>query len=124
MGMPSFPSHFPSDCPPAHAKQASGAVFRIVTEGVLAEPHFQSHYEAGTVLKAPACGRCGVSVFDSLERALHRLRLSPHLGTAIAKGELAVSAGMTQLTNERSGHVEWWPFDGVSRRSYFAEPAP
>lgn len=124
MSKASFPHYFPPGCPPSNAGPASGLVFRIVAGGVLTEEDFQSHYEAGTASNAPPCGRCGVSVFNSSERALHRLRLSPHLGKAIARGQLKADGGRTQLTNARSGHVEWWPYAGVTRRSFFKELTP
>jgi hypothetical protein len=124
MSETSFPSYFPSGCPPPEASAALGHVYRIVAGNVLTDSDFKSHFEAGTALNAPPCRRCGVSVFHSLERAQHRLRLSPHIGNAIAQGELKECAGKTQLTSERSGHLEWWPFDGVLRRSYFSEPTP
>jgi hypothetical protein len=124
MSEASFPSYFPAGCPPPEASSASGVVFRIVAGGVLSDGDFRTHHEAGTALSAPPCRRCGVSVFNSLERAQHRLGLSPHLGNAIAQGELKEVAGKTLLTSERSGHLEWWPFDGVLRRSFFSEPMP
>lgn len=124
MSKASFPSYFPPSCPPHEASAASGHVFRIVAGDALTDSDFKSHYEAGTALNAPPCSRCGVSVFNSHERAQHRLGLSPHLRNAIVQGELNEDAGKTQLTNERSGHLEWWPFDGVLRRSFFSEPTP
>jgi hypothetical protein len=119
-----FPSYFPPACPPAEARDANGAFYRIVSGSPLREDDFKSHREGGTAPSAPPCGRCGISVFISRAGACHRLRLSPHLGHAVAEGRLAPENGKTLLTNQRSGHVEWWPYDGVVRHQLFSDPRP
>ncbi len=122
--MPVFPTWFPPGCPPPAAGDAQGAVYRIVSGGPLSEDDFLTYHELGQGLTINPCRRCGVSVFASLARARHRLALSPRLGTAIARGVLDASAGKAKLTDWRSGHVEWWAYDGVTRHSYFQEPVP
>jgi hypothetical protein len=121
---PRFPHWFPQDCPPASASDASGLVYRIVSGETLRDEDFLSHHELGTARGAPPCRRCGISVFDSFRNALHRLRLSPRLGTAISEGELTAEAGKTELTSAASGHMEWWAYADVIRRGYFGEPEP
>jgi hypothetical protein len=120
----SFPHWFPESCPPATAVETSVEVYRIVSGNPLTDQDFLSHHELGTALTAPPCARCGVSVFTSLSGALHRQRLSPRLGTAIAKGELNPGHGKTGSPNEKSGHLEWWPYVTVIRRSCFGDAIP
>lgn len=118
------PTWFPLNCPPDTATDATGQVFRIVAGGHLTEKDFETHHEAGTAPNAPPCGRCGISVFNSFAKAAHRQRLTPRLGPAIAEGTLTPDAGKIRLTDSRSGHVEWWPYEGIKRASYFAEGKP
>jgi hypothetical protein len=99
-------------------------VFRIVRGGPLGEADFETHYEAKTALSAPPCGRAGISVFHSLEKAAHRQRLTPRLGSAISEGTLEPDAGKTLLTSPKSGHIEWWPYKDIVRASYFSEGKP
>jgi hypothetical protein len=99
-------------------------VYRIVAGGVLSDDDFRSHNELGTAKAAPECSRCALSVYNSFAGALHRQNLSPHLGSAISEGILDVNAGVVELTSPRSGHVSWWSFDGVSRKTYFKDPTP
>lgn len=94
---------------------------KIVQGRPLGASDFKTHHEAKTAPHAPPCERCGISVFNSFENAAHRQRLSPRLGTAIAKGTLQSDAGKILLTNVKSGHMEWWPYQGVDRASYFFE---
>lgn len=118
------PSWFPPNCPPPEAEDAAGRVFRIVSGRALSEADFQTHHEDGTAPTAPPCSRCGISVFNSFEKAAHRQRLSPRLGPAISEGMLRPDAGKMLLTSTKSGHVEWWPYEGIVRASYFSEGKP
>lgn len=119
-----FPDYFPEGCPPADATEAVGDVFRIVRAGEIGEADFRSHHELGIALGAPACARCGVSLFDSFDGAMHRRRLSPYLGAFISHGRLAPSAGKMKLTKPSSGHIEWWAFEGTKRSGFFEAPLP
>jgi hypothetical protein len=106
MSSTSFPDHLPAGCPPPEAVDASGVVYRIVAGETLTNGDFLSHQELGIGLNASACGRCGVSVFNSLKNAQHRQQLTPRLGKAVAEGTLEPSAGKTHLTSTKSGHME------------------
>jgi len=121
--MPSyvFPQHFPLGCPPASAVDADGEVFRVVAGGHLTREDFASHHELGTAPKAPACRRCAVSVFDSFQGACHLLKLKPWIGNEISAGVLSPAAGKMQRMGS-AGHIEWWPYANVDRRSLFTEP--
>jgi hypothetical protein len=116
-----FPEWFPDACPPASAIDAGGEVFRVVAGGELIPADFESHYEKGTALRAPACRRCAVSVFDSFSGACHLLKIKPSLGTEIAAGVLLPTAGKMEYAGS-PGHIEWWPYSGVDRPSFFREP--
>ena len=124
MSAQQHPAWFPPNCPPADARDALGQVFRIVNGAALTEADFATHQEANTALSAPPCGRAGISVFDSFEKAAFRQRMTPRLGSAIAQGVLKPDAGKTLLTNPKSGHIEWWPYKDIVRVSYFSEGKP
>ena len=70
------------------------------------------------------CRACGVSVYESLEKAVHYASLRPALGGMVAKGVIGEDAGEYRLTCSKSGHICWWPFQQVSRSSYFFEVVP
>lgn len=116
-----FPDYFPSCCPPENAIDANGAVFRVVKNEDLTSDDFLSHHELETAITANPCSRCGVSVFNSFQKALHLQRMRPTLGNAIAEGNLNPSAGKMLLTI-KSGHIDWWSYDGVERQSFFGKP--
>ena len=124
MPTPEYPDWFPEDCPPSTAADAAGEYFRIVEAQAVSETDFLSHHELGTALGAEPCARCGVSLFNSLEKALHRQRLSPRLGTLVSKGLLAPPHGKTGVPNSKSGHLEWWAYKDVSRHLCFQEAVP
>jgi hypothetical protein len=116
-----FPSAFPSGCPPSTASPASGIVYRIVQGLKVSEQDFASSQELGNYLNAPPCSRCGVSVFNSIESAAHRRNLTPRLGLAIAEGTLKPECGLTELTNNKSGHITWWAYSSVAKSSLFGK---
>jgi hypothetical protein len=122
--MAEFPSDWPPGCPPHDADDARGAVFRIVRNSVPTPEDFKTHEELGLAPSAPPCARRSVSVFLRREGACHRLRLSPHLGTRVAEGMLDPSCGKMKLSSVKSGHIDWWPYQGVERHQYFKEAVP
>lgn len=116
-----FPLDWPNDCPPAEAEAASGEVFRIVRESPASTADMLSHHETGRLPKAPACLRCGLSVFRTLEDAIHQQQLLPKLGKRIAMGTLVASHGKMQLTpGHQPTHATWWPCVFVDRVSPFS----
>jgi hypothetical protein len=118
-----FPDWFPGGCPTADTPDAAGKVYRIVDSTLPANQRFRSHHELGTAPNADPCRRCAVSVFNSPEGARHRQRLSPRLGDAISEGTLTPESGKTRLTNA-TGHISWWPYEGIDRVALFEEPKP
>jgi hypothetical protein len=122
----SFGNGWPADCPPKDAVDADGLVHRIVKSNPPDEEDLKSHAELGTALNAPECGRRGVSVYSTRKHACHRLKLSPRLGTMVAEATLCASHGKMMVTSPKSGHIEWWPYEGVARHLLFqgASPCP
>jgi hypothetical protein len=114
-----FPEYFPPCCPDDKAIDANGTVFRIVQANTQTDNDFLSHHELGTAITADPCARCGISVFDSFQGAVHRQKLSPRLGKFIAEGILNPSSGKTSLPNKASRHMEWWPYSDVDRPALF-----
>lgn len=116
-----FPAEWPTGCPPSEATDAAGTVHRIVKSHPPQEDDLKSHAELGLASAAPQCSRLGVSVFTSRDRACHRLKLSPHLGTMVASAALTADHGKLGTPNAKSGHCQWWPYAGVVRHTLFSE---
>jgi hypothetical protein len=116
-----FPEDWPDDCPPGDSEPADGVVFRLVKNDPPTAADFRTHHETGRLPGAPACLRCGLSVFRVPEDASHMRRLFPRLGRLIAKGMLQAEHGVTKLTTGRQPtHTTWWPAEGIDRAAPFA----
>jgi hypothetical protein len=82
---------------------------------------FASHMETGKLRNAPACLRCGLSVFRELQDAVHQRQLMPKLGHLIAQATLEAEHGKTKPTEGRQpSHTTWRAYEGLSRASLFA----
>ncbi len=115
-----FPDSWPNDCPPSTAIDAAGEVFRVVKHNPPQADDFLSHQETGRLPLAPACLRCGLSVFRQSDDADHLRRLFPKIGRWIAVGRLQPADGKTQLTSgNRPTHTTWWAYEGVDRATAF-----
>ncbi len=115
-----FPSGWPCDCPPDSAEDAAGKVFRIVKNDPPNAKDFETHHEAGKLLNAPPCLRCGVSVFREVDDAVHQRALFPKLGNRIAAGTLQTTHGKAMLTEGKMPtHTTWWPAVEVDRCASF-----
>src|SRR5208337_3381360 len=87
-------------------------------------PEFLSYHETKERPNAPACQRCGLSVFrkvDDVRRLLRHLwknypgkRYGPH----IVKRELSPDDGRVKATG-RPGHETWWAYETVERHASF-----
>lgn len=116
-----FPADWPENCPPNDAVDADGIVFRIVKAKPVTADDMASHHETGKLLKAPACLRCGLSVFREIQETLHQRQLFPKLGNLIAIATLQATHGKTKLTDgKQPTHTTWWPFEGIDRASLFS----
>ncbi len=116
-----FPGTWPSDCPPHDAIDAKGDVYRIVKSDPPTAEDLASHFETGKLPKAPACLRCGLSVFREFRDAIHQRLLLPKLGQWIAIGTLTSDHGKTKLTTgQQPTHTTWWTYEGVNRVEPFS----
>lgn len=115
-----FPSDWPDECPPQDAEDAAGIVFRLVKNVPPQDKDMKSHHESGKLPHAPACLRCGLSVFRELRDAAHQRHLMPRLGKWIARATLQAEHGKTKLTKgQQPTHTTWWTYDGVQRSTLF-----
>ena len=116
-----FPTDWPPGCPPQDATDADGEVFRIVKHEPPNDEDLASHLETGRLQKAPACLRCGLSVFREIRDAVHQRHLIPKLGTLIAQATLRAEHGKTKLTSGmQPTHTTWWAYEGVNRARLFS----
>lgn len=116
-----FPKNWPSGCPPADAVDGDGNVFRIVKNDPPQAVDFASHMETGRLRNAPACLRCGLSVFRELGDAVHQRSLMPKLGRWIAMAALQPNHGKTKMTSGgEPTHTTWWPYQSLEREALFA----
>jgi hypothetical protein len=100
---------------------ADGEVFRLVNNDPPAMVDVASHAETGRLPKAPACLRCGLSVFRELRDAIHQRLLLPKLGRLIARAMLKAEHGKTRLTTGRQPtHTTWWAYESVNRAALFS----
>lgn len=115
-----FPTDWPAGCPPDDAEEASGPVFRLVKANPPEVGDFKTHRERGVLVTAPACLRCGLSLFRTRADTEHQHRAYPMLGRYIASGILSAEDGVVKLTQSRQPtHTTWWPFEGIDRKRVF-----
>lgn len=119
-----FPSSWPKGCPPADAQPAGGPVYRIVSNNPPTEHDLKSYAELGLGETATPCRRVALSVYPSREQAQHHQRMRPYIGTMVGRATLAPEHGCTKLTAPASGHMAWWPADGIERHTLFVEVIP
>jgi len=116
-----FPDDWPKDCPPNDAEVASSEVFRIVAKDPPDITDLASHWERGRLPNAPACLRCGLSVFREIRDAVHQRLLLPKLGKLIAQATLEAEHGETKITQgKQPTHTTWWVYKDVNRASLFS----
>lgn len=115
-----FPNNWSEDCPPQDAVEADGVVYRVVKNLPPDKSDLASHLETGKLPTAPACLRCGLSVFRDQNDAEHQKMLLPKLGKWIAKATLNNDHGKTKLTDGKlPTHTTWWPYENVVREALF-----
>jgi hypothetical protein len=119
-----FPDWFPASCPPEAAVDASGVVFRFVTNNPVDPGDFQSHHELGLARTANPCSRCSLSIFDDKDAARTKLkqlrgRYPDRFGLHIAEGTLTAEFGKMKQDGGNRSHFEWWAYDGVERHRPF-----
>ena len=115
-----FPTDWPEGCPPEGTQDAGGNVYRVVRGNPCCAEDFASHFELGKMPHAPACLRCGLSVFRDGSDAVHMSRKYPKMGSLLARGALTADHGKAMLTTgQRPTHTTWWPYLGVVREAMF-----
>lgn len=118
-----FPDDWPPGCPPDDAPPASGKVYRIVRTSPPTAADFRSHREMGKLPDADPCLRRGLSMFQTVEGAMHARELfRRRLGKFIACGTLASEHGKLKPTPSRTlpNHVTWWAYVDVARAVPFS----
>ena len=121
-----FPNHYPPDCPPGDAEEATGVVYRVTRSDPPTPDDFLSFNELGVRLRKDTpfarCQSRGLSVFRSLADARHLLLAIPATGDYIAEGTLTPERGRTKLTpvHVRPTHTTWWCAEGINLAEGFA----
>ena len=127
-----WPTHFPPACPPAHASNLTGTVFRFINGRAPSDRDFVSHYERSPAHDwgMQACQARGLSVVRTwsdcglMRKAIPALRKK-----RVAVAHISTQVGVLANTpsNSCTGHNTWWrapsPTDVCSLFQTFAEPA-
>lgn len=115
-----FPDNWPENCPPEDADDAAGIVYRIVKNVPPLPEDLATHFETNRLRNAPACLRCGLSVFREVRDVVHQRLLLPKLGEFIASADLKPEHGKAKLTpGTQPTHTTWWAYEGVQRANLF-----
>jgi hypothetical protein len=119
---PKFPTDWPPNCPPDDPLSPPTEVFRVVRK--FPDPpdsQFRSLSEKNDPRGGCPCQRCGLSVLQDLEGALHIRRAVKPLGKVIIKATLHAKHGRTKPTPGLvQSHATWWPAIGVDRIEMFS----
>jgi len=111
--MYSWPEHYPPQCPPQAATQASGVVYRFIDGRIPSEGDFLSHHERQPDKKwePMECQARGLSILRTLDDCNTMRKGIPALRKKrIAEGTLASTDGLIVPTpsNLCNGHCTWW----------------
>lgn len=111
--MYNWPTHYPAQCPPSHAVELTGTVYRFINGRSPADVDFLSHYE-----RKPdrdwgndTCKAMGLSVLRSIEDCQTMRAGVPALRKKrIAVASINGSAGVIASTPSHAceGHKTWW----------------
>lgn len=111
--MYNWPTHYPAQCPPPHAVELTGTVFRFINGRSPADVDFLSHYERkpdGDWGHDP-CKARGLSILRSIEDCQTMRSGVPALRKKrIAIASISGSAGVIANTPSHTceGHKTWW----------------
>tara|TARA_R110002049_G_scaffold84503_3_gene215038 strand:+ start:507 stop:911 length:405 start_codon:yes stop_codon:yes gene_type:complete len=108
-----WPTHFPSQCPPEDATEISGKIFRLISRDGPKEFDFQSHYERapGAVRTETECISRGLSVLRSYHDCEVLMDAVPALRKKlVAEANLETGTGLIGETpsGNCAGHCTWW----------------
>lgn len=104
-----WPSFYPEDCPPPTLSREL-TVFRFVRTDPATEVDFKSHAERfEDRVFEDYCDACGLSVFVTIDDALHAQRPIPGMKKKyIAVFPLRTEDGGAMRTGPTQGHHTWW----------------
>lgn len=108
-----WPKNYPNQCPPSHATNLVGRIFRFINGKTPTEKDFLSHYEKkpDDDWKDCACKARGLSVLRTIEDCQTMRSGIPALRKKrIAVAEISVSVGVIANTPSQTcnGHKTWW----------------
>ncbi len=107
-----WPPHFPNQCPPADATDASGKLFRLIKENPATEFDFLSYFERfPSKPNHDECKSRGLSVCKTVEDLKELQKAVPALrDRVIAEANLATGMGLLKNTPSKNctGHCTWW----------------
>lgn len=108
-----WPTHFPPACPPVHATNLAGPVFRFINGTVPADRDFVSYYERdpGKDWGSQACQARGLSVVRTwADCGLMRKAIPALRKKRVAIAQVSTPIGLIAITpsNSCSGHSTWW----------------
>jgi len=125
-----WPAHFPTNCPPISAVEASGLLFRFINRRQPVVRDFQSHFERDSDKdwSPNDCQARGLSVLKTYNDCQTMRANVPALRKkCLAQGTLPPSAGLIAITpsNNCDEHHTWWrwisPESALALFSYFPE---
>lgn len=115
----SYDLELPDECPLDGSTLGNLEAYRIVKTNPPSAEDLLTYKELESLPKANACKRVAISIFTSYDKAKHRLDLSPHLGADVAVIKLTPVHGPVSLSNHESGHMSWWPYQGMRKPEEF-----
>jgi hypothetical protein len=124
---PTYPDHFPPDCPPKPYTSPSGKYYRLVSrrpdpppDDFLPGAELPGFVRSGG--KGAWCRDCALSVFNSPEAARNFLVNIPIRQKVLAEMEVQPATGV--MHPEPSGYVgqfNWWLPKGLLFRVFFRQ---
>lgn len=111
--MTSWPSHYPTSCPPDDAAPATYAIYRFTNRATINPKDFQSYYDRDPQNDwgDMACQARGLSVYPSFQACVDVAEKVPSLKKKkLAGGMLQESYGKLAATpsGNSSSHMTWW----------------
>lgn len=107
-----FDLELPAGCPKADAYEFEGITYRVVRTDPPTREDLLTYLELNLIPTADTCKRGSISLFSTLDKAQHRLEISPHLGNFVASISLTSAHGRVGQVSS-SGHIDWWPYLGM-----------
>jgi len=117
--MSTWPNHFPSDCPPDTAADATGVYYRLSKTVPVTGDFLQTPYDHMGA-KRDSCEGRALSVFDEVKHAVEMYKLRPTIGRHVMKVELRTSCGVIDLepNSSTNSHRNWWIDLGITLASF------